>query len=462
MKKKILIAFSILLALLLVGAAGYAGFASSIPKTPVVEKPQTVDVTRCDVLQSVSAPGKLINTKSLSVELPASGKLEKIFVQPGDRVKAGDVLAKLSEAAKFASTLASAELEMLKAQEALDALTRNAPYKEAQLKANLLNAQDALKTAEEKRARLNYPRASQLAIEKMRGEYGLAEQALMQANDYFLANADRNLTDGQRLSALEMLENAQRQYQKAKANLNWSLGKPSAAEIALADAEVKVARSKVAEAQAALDRLQKGVDPLDQAQARLTLAEAQSKLETAKQINAKGEILASIDGVVLEVNANPDQTFQANTALFKIMDPKALQVEANVTEEDFPLVQPGQEVELFFDARTDLILKGKLLNIIPKRVGSDRALYNVHIALNEVPDGLAEGMTADTAITIAKREGALCLPRAAVRASGSSKISLKLWNGRTTEQRQVEIGLRGNTNIEILSGLKLGDQVVSK
>jgi multidrug efflux pump subunit AcrA (membrane-fusion protein) len=166
--------------------------------------------------------------------------------------------------------------------------------------------------------------------------------------------------------------------------------------------------------------------------------------------------------VVFAVNAQSGETYPAETSLFTIGDPKALEVLANVTEEDYPIVSVGQAVEIYFDARPDVTVQGRLERIIPKRIEGDRPLYNIYISLDEVPEGLADGMTSDTAITIAKRTGVLCLPRAAVRASSGDKTRIKVWNGVEVVDKEITIGLRGDTYVEIISGLTEGEQVVTR
>jgi HlyD family secretion protein len=71
-------------------------------------------------------------------------------------------------------------------------------------------------------------------------------------------------------------------------------------------------------------------------------------------------------------------------------------------------------------------------------------------------------MTSDTTITIAKHAGVLCLPRAVVRASGTDKTVVKVWNGTQEAEKEIKLGLRGDTYIEIVSGLNKGDQVVTR
>jgi RND family efflux transporter MFP subunit len=382
--------------LAIIGAAGYYGFASSATPTPTAPPaPQTVPVTKCDVEQTVTAPGKLINSSENYVKMPVSGKLSQILVKPGDHVTAGQTLAELDAVAKS----------------------------EAQVK--LLEAKDALETAQKTRTSMDYPRATAEYLKKLDREIKVAKENVAKMDDAY-RNAD---TSESRALALNALIAAQDNRDELIAKYNWYTGKASQSD-------------------------------KDNASSQLDLAQA--KYDAAKAVLESLEIKAPTDGVVLEVTADVGQTINADTNLFKIIDPKALEVEANVTEEDYPLLTLGLEAELYFDARSDATVKGKVERIVPKRIEGSTPLYDIYIALNEVPDGLADGMTADASITVAKHAGVLCLPRAAVRASGGDKTTLKIWTGSQTETRQVGIGLRGDTYIEIVSGLQEGDQVVTK
>ena len=190
------------------------------------------------------------------------------------------------------------------------------------------------------------------------------------------------------------------------------------------------------------------------------LALKKAELDAAQTMLDNMELKALFGGVVIEVDAAANRPFHVDDILFKIIDPKALEVEANITEEDFPLVSLGQEVELFFDARSDVTVTGRVDRIIPMRIEGDSPRYHIYITLSDVPDGLADGMTVDAAITITKRENVLCLPRSIVRASGVNEVTLKVWVNEAVETRQVVVGLRGDSDVEILSGLNEGDQVV--
>ena len=55
-----------------------------------------------------------------------------------------------------------------------------------------------------------------------------------------------------------------------------------------------------------------------------------------------------------------------------------------------------------------------------------------------------------------------CLPRAVVRASSGDATTVKVWDGVQEISKQIKIGLRGDTYVELVSGLGEGDQVVTR
>ncbi|HUE99075.1 MAG TPA: efflux RND transporter periplasmic adaptor subunit [Anaerolineales bacterium] len=393
MSKRALVLFS-LVGILIISMAGYFGFSTT--KTPEpTPTPQTVSVSSCDVEQTVTAPGNLVNVNQTDVYMPATGRLSEVGVRVGDRVRAGQVLAELDPV-----TTTQAQLDLLESQEELDKLQK-------------------------RRTSLDYPRATDDFIKDLRRQIKAAKNTVSDLNDA-ARNAEDPILQSQMLAGLAT---AKANLKDLESRFNWYTSKPTESDIVAADSELALAQAKYNAAEAVLDSLQ---------------------------------IKSPMDGIVFEVSAEARQTFQAETALFTIGDPKALEVIANVTEEDYPLIAPGQSVEVYFDARPEVTVQGKIERIIPKRIEGDRPLYNIYISLDEVPDGLADGMTSDTAITIAKREGVLCLPRATVRASAGDTTTVRVWDGLEEVTKEITIGLRGDTYVEILSGLSEGEQVITR
>ena len=391
MSKRAIILFS-LVGILIISTAGYLGFSTTETPEPT-PTPQTVAVTTCDVEQTVTAPGNLVNVDQANVHMPATGRLSSVNVRVGDRVREGQILAELDPV-----TTTQAQLDILEAQEELEKLQR-------------------------RRTSLDYPRATDDFIKDLRRQVKAAKQSVGDLDD-----AAKNAEDPtMRAQLLASLAAAKENQTRLESNLNWYTSNPTESEIVAADSE---------------------------------LALAQAKYDAAKAILESLQIRSPLKGIVFEVSAEGGQTYQGESTLFTIGDPKALEVVANVTEEDYPLISAGQSVEVYFDARPEVTVQGKIDRIIPKRIEGDRPRYNIYITLNDVPDGLADGMTSDAAITIEERTGVLCLPRSVVRASGVDEVSLKVWANQTVETRTVTIGLRGDSDVEILSGLREGEQVI--
>jgi RND family efflux transporter MFP subunit len=393
MNKRTMILFA-LVGILIISAAGYFGFNSSKPPEPT-PAPQTVSVTRCDVEQTVTAPGNLVNVNQASVNMPAEGRISTVNVRVGDQVKSGKILAELD------------------------------PVTTTQAQLDLLEAQDVLEKLQKRRTALDYPRATNDFIKDLRRQIKAAKQTVSELDDA-AKKAEDSMAKSQLLASLTT---AKENLKSLESKLNWYTSKPTENDVVAADSELALAQAKYDAARAVLESL---------------------------------EIKAPFDGIVFEVSAEAGQTYHAEATLFTIGDPKALEVMANITEEDYPIVSAGQNVEVYFDARPEVTVTGKVERIIPRRIEGDRPLYNIYVSLNEIPDGLADGMTSDTAITIAKHAGVLCLPRAVVRASSGDTTTVKVWDGVQEITQEIKLGLRGDTYVEIVSGLNEGEQVITR
>jgi HlyD family secretion protein len=228
------------------------------------------------------------------------------------------------------------------------------------------------------------------------------------------------------------IASAQARVEQAQADVDRVLAEQSASGQEMAILEAETERALIG-----LQRLQRGVDPL--------LA---WEVESAERNLAAATLQAPFHGVVLKAMAIQGQTVEVRTT---------------VIEEDVPLVQIGQPVELFFDAQPDAAMQGRVARIVPQRIqDEDRPLYYVYVALDAVPRGVVAGMTADASIAIAQRSDVLRLPRALVRTRFDSTAQVKLWANSQEENRTVKAGLRGDVYVEVLEGLSEGERVVGE
>jgi multidrug efflux pump subunit AcrA (membrane-fusion protein) len=86
--------------------------------------------------------------------------------------------------------------------------------------------------------------------------------------------------------------------------------------------------------------------------------------------------------------------------------------------------------------------------------------YNVMIAFNEVAKGLLLGQTATVQVTVQESDGTLYVPATAVTPGANGSYTVRVQHGSGTSIRTVRVGVRGDKNVEIQSGLTTADRVV--
>ncbi|UCH61231.1 MAG: efflux RND transporter periplasmic adaptor subunit [Anaerolineales bacterium] len=454
---------SLLLVAGLVISAGYMGFQNGQPESQLTSSvPNTIPITTCDVTQSVTAPGTLVNTREVAVEMPMTAQLGEVLVRPGDFVQEGQILARLANYAELAANVSEAKLELLKAEGDLLALTADLPYLIARAYVDMLDAQQALEQAQTNRDRLDLPRADVYQLEQAEAYLKLAEARLQKAQKAFNNVAKLSVTHPKRMVALNALLSARAYRNQRMANLNWYLGKPSEQQLVSLESQIALAQADFEAAQMKWEGLQDGHESLDMKLAAMLVTHAETRLAAAEKALAAVEIKAPFSGVVLQVNARPGSTATAYTPLVVLNDPTAVEVEATIIEEDYPYIEIGQPVNLFFDALPDAELVGKTTRILPKRASGDRPLYFIYISLDQIPESLVGGMNADSSVVISQLKDVLCLPRSMVSSSSQGQAIVEVWSGEQIEKRAIKIGLRGDVNVEIISGLVEGDLVVSR
>ena len=450
----------IILLFLLIGGVGFMGYSGSgesandfatslqasvgMGKTAVPDTtptpPTTIPVERGAVEDTVIAPGQLSGVKEQVLAAGVGGVLADMNVRPGDRVTAGQVLAQI-ERRPYEEALSLAQLKLAEA--------------EAELSRQIANAELAVQSSETgvTGAQANYPSltAAQIKVQQ-------AQQSLTDAQAAYNTAFDpgRDWEMGIRYLADKLKaerEAAPRQVQFAQDNL--AIAQAELASVqnqSWANSQtVAAAQLDMEKAQMTLDSLQDGLDPLLQ----WDVDKAQADLDATT-------ITAPFDGVVSEVTVRTGENVGAGQSLLVLADVRQGELLASVIEEDLPLVQAGKPVDVYFDASPDATVRGTVDRIVPKRTGTDRPLYPVYISIPELPENLLPGMTADAIIVIDRQEDVLRLPRALVRAGSDNMATVEVWNGRSVETREVEIGLRGDTYVEILSGLAEGELVVGQ
>ena len=165
-------------------------------------------------------------------------------------------------------------------------------------------------------------------------------------------------------------------------------------------------------------------------------------------------ITAPMNGVVLRSDAQVGEIAEAGQILFRVGEPKPLQVVAEVNEEDIPRVKLGQKTLLRTDAFPDRRLEGTVSEITPMGDAVAKT-YRIKIALpNDSP--LQPGMSVEANVITREKDNALLIPADAIRDQ-----SVFVIEGGRVRERKVKLGIRGTRAVEILDGLNEGQRIAS-
>ena len=344
----------------------------------------------------VVASGVVVSAQQAQMVFSLSERVKTVAVAVGDRVTAGQVLVTLEGGEKYAAAIASANMELLAAQQALTALNENAAQARAQAQQNLANASKALSDAQDERYRKNLARVSQATLDQVQADLIIAQDALKKAQENYDDFAYRPENDLMRAQAFSRLAAAQQKVDQIQWNLDWLLSRPDTIEVDQADAAIVVAEANLAEAQRQFDRLQNGPDPDALALAQARVANAQAQLASNQSTLAYLELKAPFAGTVTAVNTHSGEWIIPGQPVLVIADVDHLRVDTtDLSERDVPQVKEGQPVLVTFKALNQSV-KGVVKSIAPlaNTLGGD-VVYKTSIDLDTLLPGLREGMSAE-------------------------------------------------------------------
>ena len=447
MKRK----WKILITLLALLVAAIGVYASTVYSKRGVVTVQTGQVIRQDLTSVVTASGEIKPKDYHNIGANASGDLTDILVKEGDRVKKGQLLARIEDV-----------------QPEADVNAQKATLSSAE--ANSAAAEAGLKSADENiatmQAALDKDRADQ---ERMKADFDRSQELF---NEKLLARQDFELK--------------KYTYEAQKA--------------AIRESEARVSQAKVQREQYAAQL----------AQAQKGIAQARAVLVRYDDILRKHNSYAPIDGVVTNLPVRlgesvvPGVQSSAGSTIMTIADMSLITAEVKVDETDIVNIQLNQVADITIDAIPNKVFKGHVTEIgntailrstgvaaSQSAVSSQEAKdFKVVIAMDNPPDEVRPGLSCTAKITTATRQAALTIPIQALTvrqkgdldpapANGKAPIvPVKLTpaeekarkeeiqgvfvvSGGKAEFRKVDTGITGATDIEVLSGLKEGDQIIT-
>lgn len=425
--------------------------AASAARAQTPDRTATIAQGPIDVV--VSGTGSIDPRAQADLSFNVSGNVGTIDVQVGDEVKAGDVLMELDPTSIDVS-LIGAEADLLQAQQNLNDLLDENNWKLslAQAQSDLAAARDELHTAEYTQSvRAQGNRASQETIDAQEGRVLLAKKTLDQAKK---RACDGTPDDHDCAQAAINLSNAQVAYDSALRSLNWYKGHPTDIEQAQLDSAVALAQAKVDKAQKKVDTLTNGPDPDQVAAARAQVQAAQARVNQSK-------ITAPFSGRITAVYYKTGDKVTPGQAGIAIADDSQFHIQTTVDELDIATIQRGQDVSITLDALPGVVLDGKVDEIdLAPDPSQATTEYPVIVSLSNAGPETRIGMTASLDINVSHKDNALLVPNWALRVdSTTGGIYVMVKRGATFERQDVQLGLRNDTDSEVVDGLQAGDVV---
>jgi RND family efflux transporter MFP subunit len=193
-------------------------------------------------------------------------------------------------------------------------------------------------------------------------------------------------------------------------------------------------------------------------QATLGFENAQAGLQAAKAMESYTIITAPISGQIVEKRINVGEMALPGQPLIKIEDNKNLRLEVTVKEQDILFIQPGNPVKVRIDAMPGTEISGTVSQVVQASdVRTHSFIVKIDIPANK---GLITGMYGKASFTIGKHEAILIPKTALVEMSGISGVYLVSAEQSAVFQ-MVQVGEEHGNFVEVISGLKKGDCVIS-
>jgi HlyD family secretion protein len=444
-KWKIIITLGVLL------LAGIGVYASTVYSKKGLVTVQTGQAVRQDLTSLVTASGEIKPKNYINIGANAQGDITELLVKEGDRVRKGQLLAKIEDVQPAADV------------EAQRATLTSAEAQSAASEAGVKAADDNIRTMQ---AALEHDKAD---LDRLKADYQRAEQLF-----------------NEKLGAKQDFEMKKYLY--------------DAQVSALAESQARVIQAQ--------SQRQQTVAQLSAAQKQI--AQAKAVLVRFDDILRKHNAYAPIDGVVTNLPVRTGESVvpgvqnSEGSTIMTIADMSVITAEVKVDETDIVNIQLGQVADITIDAIPNKTFKGHVTEIgntaILRSTGvaaSQSAIssqeakdFKVVIAMDQPPDEIRPGLSCTAKITTAVRPNALTIPIQALTVRQKGDLEPQPAPGAPTQPvvkltpaqekarkeevqgvfvvennkavfHKVETGITGSTDIEVLSGLKENDQIVT-
>lgn len=190
------------------------------------------------------------------------------------------------------------------------------------------------------------------------------------------------------------------------------------------------------------------------------LSEAQIKeLTQNKKTSPNVNFYSNVNGFLSELNVSEGESVSTGTPLFKIASLETVWVNAEIYQNEVSYLLQNSEIELEFEALPNEIFKGQII-LNPPALDTDKKISSVKICVQNIKGKIKPGMMAVVSVRKSQKKTLVILKSSIVMSKMSSSVWVQTADGMF-EKKMIETGIENKKEIEVISGIKDGDLVVS-
>lgn len=394
-------------------------------------KPDTIE-------QYINVSSRVSADNVVSVVPKVSGTVKSVNFKLGDKVNAGDVLFVIDDT--------DIRLQVQQSEAALNSAQSSVSSAQAGVesaKVGVANAQQSYNNI------TGGSYESQLAQLRQ-----AVDTARIQYNDSVTSyNNTKALFDAGAASQKE-LDDAASSMDRLKISLDTSEQNLQLTEQTIVEESKASAQLGIEQAQKSVETAQAGV-----ASAQAGVRQAEASLASARNQLEYTNVRAEISGVISSVNISQGSLASAQSPAMTIVDMDEIKLSFNVSDDVINRLSVGSKGYITISAASDEPFEGEITNISPA-ADSQTGLYPVEIYIKNPGGNIKPGMFASLRLVVDNRSNTVSVPLNSVLQDGGSKYVYIVGSDNTVKRRDVETGIQNDVNIEIVSGVQAGEQVV--
>lgn len=250
-----------------------------------------------------------------------------------------------------------------------------------------------------------------------------------------------------------------------KANINSALTNIIASQQTISSMKLNLeaAKTTLQEAENRLDLVTAEIRQVDIDLYETQIKQAQARVQLYENQIQKSILRSPLLAQIGAINKKEGEIAQplSQDAVMVLLPLIPFEIKTEIYEEDIVKIKVGDVAEITLPAFPGKTFKGNITFIDDTEKIIDGVIYyEVKIAFEEEPpEGIKFTMTADIVIPVILKENVLAVPREAIKRV-EEKTIVEVFIDDLVYEREVEVGVRGDNMVEILSGLAEGEKVV--